>query len=575
MTRFWRAWWRRNQFWRSYRVAVLLLRTLFIINRERERVVQARRRGDYSVRPNIEALVGILREFRLTAVALGGLMIKLGQFLGARADLLPGEALAELATLHDEVPPEPFDAIARVLADEWHVAPETICTEIESKPAGAASLGQVHRARLRDGREVALKVQRPGIEAIVHTDLRTLRFVLRIIGWLIPAANQIIDLHLLYREFSRTVAEELDYIQEGQYAEQFAALFAADADIRVPAVIGEYTTRRVLVLEWMEGIKVTDTAALVAAGVDRKRLAQRLIGSYLTQVLDAGFFHADPHPGNIIIQPDPAGDRLVFVDFGMMGTITPRLRGGVRDVFGGFMLHDAARILRGMQLLGFLSAAADLEALEPIIETLLARIAGLGTGTAPPSARGPRGRRDPEDAFSVIGTTLYDQPFRLPAQFAFFGRMAGILLGLTRTLAPDLDVIAVARPYAERFVAGGPGGSGLDAILRMLGVESWEALGRTLLTDGLATAQSLAALPRRLDRVLARAERGELRIFVESEPSGARNRRGGRNGGRSGASSRGGLVGRLLNIPMPLWMPLSLVGTLGAVALTRRRRPRE
>src|SRR5262249_3437774 len=158
-----KRWGRRNRIWRSYRVALLLLRTLYVINRERSRVVHARAHGDYSVRPNLEALLSVLRNFRLTAIALGGLLIKLGQFLGARADLLPQEDLAELAALQDEVPAERFNDIRCVLEREWGAPVSEVCAEIDPEPAGSASLGQVHRARLHDGRIVAVKVQRPGI----------------------------------------------------------------------------------------------------------------------------------------------------------------------------------------------------------------------------------------------------------------------------------------------------------------------------------------------------------------------------------------------------------------------------
>src|SRR5579885_3530113 len=339
-----KRWGRRNRIWRSYRVALLLLRTLYIINRERSRVVHARERGDYEVRPDLEVLLRVLREFQLTAIALGGLLIKLGQFLGARADLLPQEALAELAALQDEVPAERFQDIKCALEREWRAPIGEVCAAIDPEPAGSASLGQVHRARLHDGRIVAVKVQRPGIDAIVRTDLRTLRFVLRIVALVAPAANRIVKLDALYREFSRTVYEELDYQQEARNARHFAEIFADDPFILAPGVISEYSTRHVLVLQWMDGIKITNFEALDAAGVDRLQLANRLTEAYLTQVLEASYFHADPHPGNLMVQPHRDGDRIVFVDFGMMGTITPRMRDGLRDCFAGVVAQDAALV---------------------------------------------------------------------------------------------------------------------------------------------------------------------------------------------------------------------------------------
>ncbi len=553
MAKLWNTWRRRNRIWRSYRVALLLLRTLYVINRERNRVINARARGEYDVRPNVEALLRILREFRRTALDLGGLMIKLGQFLGARADLLPQEALDELSMLHDDVPQEPFADIERVLEHEWHAPVSEICAMIDPQAAGSASLGQVHRAQLHDGRWVAIKVQRPGIAAIVRTDLRTLKFVLRLVGWLVPAANRITDLRALYREFSRTVSAELDYRQEARNAEHFAEIIADNPRIHVPGIISAYSTRHVLVLDWMDGIKIADIDALDAAGVDRDSLARRLVGTYLHQILEIGFYHADPHPGNLLVQPGISGDRLVFVDFGLMGTVTPRMRSGLRDGFAGVMMNDAARVIRGLDALGFLSETANREALEPIVEMLMSHLLRMSTGADADRSPSSRYRGiQPREMLGDVTTTLYDQPFRLPAQFAFFGRMAGMLLGVTSALSPGFDFIAAAMPYAEEFLGDNEQGV-LGGILQLFGVESPAALGQVVLREGLATAQSLLAVPRRVDRVLERAERGQLHLIVENTDGASR-------------------AGNVLSRPVPMWVPLSLIGALGLLTLARRGR---
>jgi predicted unusual protein kinase regulating ubiquinone biosynthesis (AarF/ABC1/UbiB family) len=549
--RYVRARSRRNPVWRSYRVGLLLLRTLYIINRERNRVVRAHARGDSEARPNVAALIAILREFRRTAVALGGLLIKLGQFLGARADLLPPEALDELAALHDEVPPEPFELIKAALEREWRAPVGEVCAAIESQPTGSASLGQVHRARLHDGRIVAIKVRRPGISAIVRTDLRTLHVVLRIVGWLAPAANRITDLDALYREFRRTIYEELDYHQEGRSAERFAAIFADDPLILAPGVVWEYSTRRVLVLQWMDGIKITHFAALDAARVDRDALAKRLAGAYFKQVLEVGFFHADPHPGNIFVQPGPPGareDRLVFVDFGMMGTITPRMRAGLRECFEGAVLGDPALFVRGLDVLGFLSETVDRRAIEQVVAAMFARFSGM-----------PAGRFrdvDPRDVMRDVGPALYDQPVRLPAEFAFFARAVGILLGLMVGLSPRFNFLEVATPYAREFMGQGS----IAGILRLFGIESMEALGRDVLREGVTAARVLATLPSRLDRLLTSVERGDLRVIVDSADLNPHLRR----------PTIGQGTANVLNRPIPVWLPLAAVGLFAAVRLLRR-----
>ena len=561
-------WWtvrnRRNRIWRSYRVASLLLRTLWIVNHERSRVVRARARGDYDVQPNLEALLRILREFRHTAVDLGGLLIKLGQFLGARADVLPVEALAELSALADEVPPERFEDIAAVIERELGAPLSEVFIAIEPKAAGSASLGQVHRAQLKDGRIIALKVQRPGIQRIVQTDLRTLRFVLGAVRRIAPSADRFLDLRMLYREFSRTVFEELDYQREGHNAEHFAHIFADDPSIIAPHVIWEYSTRHVLALEWMDGIKITHVDELDAAGVDRASLAVRLVNAYFKQVFESGFFHADPHPGNILVQPHalaPAagstigtgatssdGVRLVFVDFGMIGVITPRLRGGLRDCFAGVVRQNAALVVHGLDELGFLGEAADREIIEQLIGMMLTRFSALPFGQI----------RDvnQQEVMTDIGSVLYDQPMRLPAQFAFFGRMIGMLVGLTTLLSPDFNFAAVAAPYARQFLRR----DGINGLLSMLGVESVGELGRTTLREGAALAQSVAALPRRLDNVLARAERGDLRLIIESATFSRRQRM--RKSRRAASNA--------LTRPVPAWVPLGIVGAFVATLLLRR-----
>ncbi|HEU5345549.1 MAG TPA: AarF/UbiB family protein [Ktedonobacterales bacterium] len=557
------VWRRRNSLWRGYRVAALLFRTLFIINRERMRVVRARERGDYSVHPDIETLKQVLRDFRRTAIEMGGLLIKLGQFLGARADLLPPEALAELAALQDEVQPEPFDAVVEIIQREYQAPLHEIFASIDERPTGSASLGQVHRAILHDGRVVALKVQRPGIDRIVKVDLQALRLTLMVVRLLAPAADRIVDLRALYREFSRTIFEELDYQREGRNAEQFARIFADNPRILVPRIYWSYTTTRTLALEWIDAIKITDFAALDAAGLNRAELARQLADSYFKQTLDAGFFHADPHPGNISAQPiphDPGQARLVFLDFGMMGVITPRARRGLQTCFSGMVGGDAALFLKGLDELGFVGEEADRALLERAISAILSRFMGIPVSQL--------GHIAPDEALQDVGGALYDQPFRLPAEFAFFGRAIGMLAGLTASLAPDFNFLEVATPYARKLI--GELSSGADGLLGLLGVKSVEELAQVSLREGLAVARSIARLPHQIDRILTKIERGELRVIVEPQIREERQprRRRGRNHGDHGFDPLNPLAP--LSRSVPLWAPLGVAGLVGAVALVTR-----
>ena len=266
---------------------------------------------------------------------MGGVLIKVGQFLSSRLDVLPEEITSELKWLQDEVTAERFDDI-RALAEAELGAPlRQRFAAFDETPMGAASLGQVHRATLTreaagDGPvDVVVKVQRPNIESLIETDLAALRTVG---GWLVryPPIRRRADIPALLGEFTRVLHEEIDYEAEGRNAETFARHFAGRRGIRVPRVVRTHSTRRVLTLEDVFGIKLTDHAALDAAGIDRHALAGRFYDAYLQQIFTDGFFHADPHPGNLFVVKTAGGFELRFVDFGMVGRVTPSMRAGLR-----------------------------------------------------------------------------------------------------------------------------------------------------------------------------------------------------------------------------------------------------
>ena len=545
-------WSRRNRIWRSYRVAVLLFHTIWVMYWERSRVIRARARGDVDAQPDIKALVKVLRDFRVTAIALGGLLIKLGQFLSSRADLLPAEALAELVQLQDEVPAERFEDIRRVIERELKSPIGDLFAAISPVPAGSASLGQVHKAILTDGRVVAVKVQRPDIRTIVRTDLRTLRFVLGVIRRIAPGAARTMDLQGLYREFSRMVFSELDYIREGRNAERFAHNFADDPIISMPGVIWTYTTHRVLTLEWVSGIKITSLTELDAAGVDKAAVARKLVSAYFKQVLELGVFHADPHPGNIFVQPNGQGFRLMFVDFGMMGKMTTRMRKYLRDCFVGIVQQDAVAIVRALDGLGFVGDRANHEVLEQALGLMLVQYSSLSLGQLR--------EVDPREMLDDVESLLYNQPFHLPSEFAFLGRAVAMLVGLATHLSPEFNFLEVATPYARTFMFG----SGLGAALRLVGVESVDQLGRDLLREGISIAKSVTAIPHSLERVLTHAERGDLRLIIESPTFDPQLRRRSRFAPTSA-----------LRRPVPAWIPLGIAGAYLMAIVLRRLGPRE
>jgi predicted unusual protein kinase regulating ubiquinone biosynthesis (AarF/ABC1/UbiB family) len=314
-------------------------------------------------------LTSIARGYRRLAIQLGGVMIKVGQFLSSRVDVLAGEVTAELAGLQDEVPPEPFAAIRRLAESELGAPLAERFVSFEEQPLAAASLGQVHRATLRPSQggasgaaRVVVKIQRPRIERLIATDLAALRVVGRWVQRYRPIRRRA-DVPALLEEFARTLYEEIDYLEEGRHAESFAANFSNEPGVRVPRVYWSHTTRRVLALEDVYAIKITDYEAITAAGIDRRAVAQRIFTTYLKQIFDDGFFHADPHPGNLFVTPAAAGWQLTFVDFGMVGRVPPSVRAGARELVIGIGTRDAARLIRGYQELGVLLPGADLELL--------------------------------------------------------------------------------------------------------------------------------------------------------------------------------------------------------------------
>ena len=442
-------------------------------------------------------LIGIARGYRRLAIRLGGVMIKVGQFLSSRVDVLPAEVTAELAGLQDEVPAEPFAAIRRLAEAELGALLLARYASFEAEPLAAASLGQVHRATLRapeagtsvDDARVVVKIQRPGIERLIATDLAALRMVGR---WVqrYPPVRRRANVPALLEEFSRTLYEEIDYLEEGRHAEAFAANFQGDPGVRVPRVLWSHTTRRVLTLEDVYAIKITDYEAITAAAVDRRAVAQRLFTTYLKQIFDDGFFHADPHPGNLFVTPGPAGWQLTFVDFGMVGRGPSTVRAGARELVIGIGTRDAARLIRGYQLLGVLLPGADLELLARAEAHVFERFWGRSM-----SELRSMHREEMQQFAAEFRELLYDMPFQVPQNLILAGRCVAILSGMCTGLDPHFNVWEGLMPVAQKLMAE-------EA---KSGWQSW-------LDEALEVLRTLITLPRQVQGLAARIERGELEM---------------------------------------------------------------
>ena len=437
------------------------------------------------------------RRFRRLAVANGGVLIKLGQFLSIRVDILPPEVTVELKGLQDEVPAETLGDIQAVVAAEFKRPVEEVFAWFSTEPVAAASLAQVHLARLVEGDEVVVKVQRPRIDLLVETDLAALRLAVNWLMWYPPVSRRV-DLDRLYDEFARTTRAELDFIAEGHNADRFAADFAHDPGIYIADVYWPYTTRRVLTLENVASIKIGDVAAMEAAGISRAQVARKLYDTYLEQIFVHHFVHADPHPGNLFVHPlprdpDAAADaptpfQIIFVDFGMVAVIPERLRASLRDYVIAVGTRDARLMVQAYVDSGVLLPGADRKRIEGLHETLFARFGGVSIGKLSGLAM-----QQAQSLLSEYRDLVYEMPFQLPTDMLFAVRAVAILSGMATSLDPDFDPWAATLPFAERLAA--------DQVRR-----DWrDAL------DNLADLLRLALhLPQRIDRYLTQAERGEL-----------------------------------------------------------------
>ncbi|MBG6108402.1 AarF/ABC1/UbiB kinase family protein [Frigoribacterium sp. CG_9.8] len=458
----------------------------------------------------------IARRFYLLAADLGGLMIKVGQFLSSRLDILPPEITRELEGLQDEVEPELFESVRRQAEAELGMPLEMAYASFEPIPIAAASLGQAHRARLTPGiaadvgfENVVVKVQRPGIESIVDVDLAALRRVAR---WLskVKIVSTRADAPALVEEFAATSLEEIDYLHEAASAERFAVNFADDPRIGAPVVVWDRSALRVLTLSDVTAIKISDVAGLTAAGIDPAEVAKELARSTFQQIFITGFFHADPHPGNIFITPGTGHSRssggnpdeptdaaaseadwhLTYVDFGMMGEISDSLRGGLRDFILAAVGRDGRALVTSLERLGVLLETADTNELERAMTALFDRFGGMGVAelqTVDP--------RELEKFARGFGETIRALPFQLPENFLLLVRSISLISGVTSALSKDFNMWDAADPFARTVLSANSGNA-----LRGLGQQA------------VSYANTLARLPRRLDELATRLDRGQVAV---------------------------------------------------------------
>ena len=378
------------------------------------------------------------------AIELRGLILKGCQFIGSRADVLPPETVEVLSRLQDRVPSKSFRVVRETVESELGCRLEDVFTSFDERPIAAASLAQVHPATLRTGERVAVKVQYPEIATLVRSDLSNLRVLFRAVGVL----ERDFDLMPLVDELGTHVPLELDFVNEAENAEKVARFYEERDDVYVPRVHWEYTTRRVLVTEFIDGIKISDVDALRRAGVDPEHIMRTVIEAYCEQVFGQGFFHADPHPGNLIVQPDPSGQggdgakpRLVFIDFGLAKELPPSFRNGILELVGALVQGSAEGMAQALHDLGFETREGGVEALHEIAKVVLETAVRL-------RQQSWLERDVAGEAGNELPRLIRENPIvRVPSHVVLLGRVIGLLSGLGRSLEARVDMMQTILPY--------------------------------------------------------------------------------------------------------------------------------
>jgi len=461
---------------------------------------------NYSSRIRTKRLGAAAVRFRSLATEMGGVMIKVGQFLSTRVDILPEEITKELSNLQEEKKKKNFSDIRRIIEAEFELPLADIYKEFNSTPMAAASLGQVHQAILHEpfaGTDnVVVKVQRPNIENVIAIDLAALQTVGKWIRKYRPISKRA-DVPGLLNEFSKITYEEIDYLAEGKNAETFGSNFRNRSGIRVPKVIWSHTTKRVLTLENVHAIKITDYETISNAGINRKEVAQRLFEIYLQQIFVDGFFHADPHPGNLFVEPlmeeNPSegiktigngGWTLNFVDFGMVGRVPPNIKSGLRELAIGIGIQDPNRLIQAYQMLGVLLPNANLDMIKEFDSKIFDKFYGMNM-----TELNQISWDEMHEIAKEFRELLFDMPFQFPENLIFLGRCVAILSGMCTGLDPDFNVWEGISPFAKK-------------IIQEERIEGWDFWKGEISDWG----KSLINLPRRLDSVFQIIEKGKMAV---------------------------------------------------------------
>jgi ubiquinone biosynthesis protein len=453
------------------------------------------------------------RRIEKAILKLRGLFIKVGQLISIMANVLPDAFREELQRLQDQVPPRPYRDIEARLREEFGGrAPSEVFAEFSPEPVASASIGQVHRARLPTGEAVAVKVQYPDIEEIVRIDLRALQRIFGVLRWFMPDYG----FDTIYREIREMVLAELDYRREAAAIQKISANFAGrqppTPQVRFPRVMEPFSTARVLTTEWMEGSKVADLERLERLKVDRRAAARLCVEAYCQQIFIDGLYHADPHPGNLLVSAAGPGapPTIVFLDFGATATVSEQMRRGMMAFIQGAITRDTVRIVNAMKEMGFISRRADPEVFDRVVQYFhdKMRVQISADGFSLKDLK-----FEPEKSLGSLldlrdlNVSLADlrDAFHIPKEWILLERTLLLLLGVCTTLDPEMNPASIIEPYLERFLLGEK--------------KQWSEI---VVEASREMALAALSLPGELQRFMDRAARGEIEVGFRNLDENAR-----------------------------------------------------
>jgi predicted unusual protein kinase regulating ubiquinone biosynthesis (AarF/ABC1/UbiB family) len=389
----------------------------------------------------LKLMMRLSKLYKNTAVELGGLLIKFGQFFGSRIDILPEEVIQEMSQLQDRIPPVDYNTIKKTVENEFKKPISEVYAYFSRDTIGSASLAQVHMAKLPDGRDVAVKVLRPGIEEIISTDLKALRRVFDIIKHISWISNDV-DLDGLYTEFYQTLKNEMDYKTELKNAETIKENLSDFEDFYIPEYYHEYCARRVLTMEYVSGVKITDEKGLASINCDKKKISRVLIDVFFHQIIENGFYHADPHPGNIFVLKD---GRVALIDFGMVASITPKNMRNIRKLVLSIVFRETDQLLEALDDMGFIKPGADKKRLNSALEYIVDKY----------WSRSTLSELDDEFLRAMAAESeqfIYEQSLQLPSKFAFLGKTVITLFGICTALDKSLNYGVLTNEFAQKII---------------------------------------------------------------------------------------------------------------------------